>query len=110
MMDVCVKNNLKFRFALFDIWFSPKENMCHIKVTHEQDFICALKANRLVALSEENYQSKQFISIENLPWQEKNNSNGKTAQLRELDLLEFVLPPGMVNGKLRQVVKSRAGS
>jgi hypothetical protein len=52
MIDVCVKNKLKFRFVLFDIWFSSKENMCHIKVTHEKDFLCALKANRLVALSE----------------------------------------------------------
>ena len=67
MLDVCVKNKLKFRFVLFDIWFSSKENMCHIKVKLEKDFICALKANRLAALSEEDYQNGRFISIEDLP-------------------------------------------
>jgi hypothetical protein len=72
MLDVCVKNKLKFRFVLFDIWFSSKENMCHIKVTLEKDFICALKANRLVALSKEDYQNNCFISIEDLPWQEES--------------------------------------
>jgi len=71
MLDVCVKNKLKFRFVLFDIWFSSKENMCYIKETLEKDFVCALKANRLVSVSEEDYQNNRFISIEDLPWQEE---------------------------------------
>ncbi len=34
MLDVCVKKiKLKFRFVLFDIWFSSKENMKNIKET-----------------------------------------------------------------------------
>jgi hypothetical protein len=81
MLDVCVKNKLKFRFVLFDIWFSSKENMCHIKVKLEKDFICALKANRLAALSEEDYQNGRFISIEDLPWQEESMF---TAWLRDV--------------------------
>lgn len=76
MLDVCVQNNLKFRFVLFDIWFSSKENMCYIKVTHHKDFICALKANRLVALSEEDYQNNRFIAMEDLPWQEETTFTG----------------------------------
>jgi len=71
MLDVCIKNKLKFRFVLFDIWFSSKENMCHIKETHQKDFICALKANRLAAVSAEDYQNNRFTSIEDLPWQEE---------------------------------------
>jgi hypothetical protein len=71
MLDVCLKNKLEFRFVLFDIWFSSKENMCYIKETLEKDFICALKANRLVAVSAEDYQNNRFISIEDLPWQEE---------------------------------------
>ena len=31
MLDVCVANKLKFRFILFDIWFSSAENMRYIK-------------------------------------------------------------------------------
>ena len=72
MIDGCVKNQLKFRFILSDIWFSSKENLCHSKVTHKKDFISALKANRLIALSEEDYQNDQFISIGELSWQEEN--------------------------------------
>lgn len=76
MLDVCMQNNLKFRFVLFDIWFSSKENMCYIKVTHNKDFVCALKANRLVALSEEDYHNNRFIAMKDLPWQEEKTFTG----------------------------------
>lgn len=76
MLQVCVQNNLLFRFVLFDIWFSSKENMSYIKETLKKDFICALKANRLVALSEEDSQAKRFIQIEDLPWSEEKMFTG----------------------------------
>jgi len=98
MLDVCVKNKLKFRFVLFDIWFSSKENMCHIKVRHEKDFICALKANRLAALSEEDYQNGRFISIEDLPWQEESMF---TAWLRDVPFPVLIV---------RQVFTNKDGS
>jgi len=72
MLLVCVQNKLKFRFVLFDTWFSSKENMCYIKQDLLKDFICALKSNRLVAVSEEAYQAKRFTPIEDLPWQEES--------------------------------------
>jgi hypothetical protein len=76
MLDVCMKNKLKFRFVLSDIWFSSKENMSHIKETHQKDFICALKGNRLAALSEEDCQNNRFASIEELPWQAESMFTG----------------------------------
>jgi hypothetical protein len=72
MFAVGINNRLKFRFVLFDIWFASVENMCFIKQTHQKDFICALKSNRLVALSEEDQTSKRFIRIEDLPWSEES--------------------------------------
>lgn len=63
LMDVCMNNKLKFRFVLFDIWFSSKENMSYIKETLQKDFVCELKANRLAAVSEEDYQNNRFTSI-----------------------------------------------
>jgi hypothetical protein len=45
MVLVCVQNKLKFRFVLFDTWFSSKENMCYIKKDLVKDFICSLKGN-----------------------------------------------------------------
>ena len=71
MLLVCVQNKLKFRFVLFDTWFSSKENMCCIKKDLIKDFICALKSNRLAAVSEEDYQANRFKLIEALPWQEE---------------------------------------
>ncbi len=71
MVQVCMQNQLKFRYVLFDVWFSSKENMRFIKETHKKDFICGLKCNRLVALSEEDHQAKRFTRIEDLPWSEE---------------------------------------
>jgi len=71
MLLVCVQNKLKFRFVLFDSWFSSKENMCYIKTDLVKDFICALKSNRLAAVSEEDHQANRFTAIEELPWQEE---------------------------------------
>lgn len=76
MLDVCVQNQLKFRFVLFDTWFASKENMCHIKQTLEKDFVCALKSNRLVTVSAEDDQTNRFTLIEELPWQEETLFTG----------------------------------
>jgi hypothetical protein len=72
------KENLepKFRYVLFDIWFSSKENMLFIKVTVKKDFICAVKKNRLIALCEEDAQSKRFVRIEDLDWTEETSLIG----------------------------------
>jgi hypothetical protein len=71
MLLVCVQNKLKFRFVLFDTWFSSKENMCYIKKDLVKDFICALKSNRLVAVNEESHKANRFTPIEELQWQEE---------------------------------------
>ena len=71
MLLVCVQNKLKFRFVLFDTWFSSKENMCYIKKDLVKDFVCALKSNRLVAMNEEDHQANRFTPIEELTWQEE---------------------------------------
>lgn len=70
MLAVCIQNKLKFRFVLFDTWFSSKENMCYIKKDLLKDFVCALKSNRLAAVSEEDIQANRFTPIEELLWQE----------------------------------------
>jgi len=65
-----------FRFVLFDTWFASKENMCYIKEMLNKDFICALKTNRVVAVSAEDYQAQRFIPIEELPWLEETVFTG----------------------------------
>ena len=98
MVTVCVKNQLKFRFVLFDIWFASVENMFHIKKTHAKDFMCALKSNRLVALSAEDQVAKRFSRIDELPWSEETTF---TVWLKDV--------PFPVN-LVRQVFENKDGS
>jgi hypothetical protein len=76
MLDVCMQNKLLFRFVLFDTWFASKENMCHIKETLKKDFVCALKSNRLAAVSKEDYQANRFTPMDEPPWQEEKLYTG----------------------------------
>ncbi len=56
MLKVCCQNQLKWRYALADSWFSSSENMKYIHATLEKQFIFALKSNRLIALNKEDRQ------------------------------------------------------
>jgi len=67
MLAVCKKNRVKYKYVLTDSWFSSKENMCYIKIELSKDFIMALKENRLAALSLEDKQQGNFVSIASLP-------------------------------------------
>ncbi len=98
MIQVCVQNKLKFRFVLFDTWFSSKENMRYIKETIQKDFICALKSNRLVAVSQAGDQAKRFNRIEDLPWAEGKTFMGW--------LKEVPFPVKLV----RQIYENKDGS
>jgi hypothetical protein len=55
-----------FGFVILDVWYSSNENMNCCKKELNNDFIMALKSNRKVALSLENKQNKEYISIETL--------------------------------------------
>jgi hypothetical protein len=71
ILRVCKHNQLKYQYVLFDIWFSSKENMKFIKKTLEKDFVCGVKKNRHIALSEEDAQAKRYVRIEELDWSEE---------------------------------------
>lgn len=63
-----VKNKVKFRFVLFDVWFSSVENMKFI-LSHRKHFICPLKSNRKVAVSRNDklqgrWQKLETVEIE----------------------------------------------
>jgi hypothetical protein len=42
MLKVCCQNQLKWRYALADSWFSSSENMKYIHATLEKQFIFGL--------------------------------------------------------------------
>lgn len=55
-----------FDYVLADSWYSSAENMICCKEELKRNFIMAIKSNRKVALSKENKDNKQYISIETL--------------------------------------------
>ncbi|PIF02946.1 MAG: IS701 family transposase [Desulfococcus sp.] len=76
MIDTCVRNQIKFRWILFDSWLSSIDNMKEINVTHEKDFIGALKSNRLVAFIREDQKRKRFTRADQIGWPEQEAVTG----------------------------------
>jgi hypothetical protein len=60
-----IKNKVKFRFVLFDVWFSSVENMKFI-LSHRKHFICPLKSNRKVAVSRDDKLQGRWQKLETL--------------------------------------------
>jgi len=51
MLKVCVKNNIKFKYVLNDVWYASSDNMMLIKKELKKDFIMPIKTNRKIANS-----------------------------------------------------------
>jgi hypothetical protein len=75
MIASCLANQLKFRYVLMDSWFAACENFEFI-MKKKRHFIAALKANRLVALSEADKQHGRYERIERLSLPEKEAVHG----------------------------------
>ena len=70
MLKVCCQNQLKWRYALADSWFSSSENMMYLHKTLKKYFIFALKSNRLVALTPEDKAQGRYTRIDSIEWSE----------------------------------------
>ena len=75
MIHVCLQNALQFRFVLMDSWFSSEENFDFI-TGRGKHFIAALKHNRLVALSQEDWKKKRFVRVDELEFSEQGTVQG----------------------------------
>ena len=98
MITTCLDNCLKFSYVLMDSWYSSRENMVFIKDRHDKDFVCALKSNRLVALSRDDWQKGRFTRISDLDWPEE--------KAVKVWIKEVAFPVLLV----REVFKNRDGS
>jgi hypothetical protein len=85
MLKQVIKNQVKFQFILFDVWFGSKENLNFIKQELKRDFICPLKRNRKVALSFEDKRAGRWQKVETLEIEED------TEQEIYLESVEFPL-------------------
>jgi hypothetical protein len=75
MIQLAIKNNIKFSYILMYIWFSAKDNFEFI-VKHKKDFIAASKANRLFATSLDSRHKGDFISVSELDLSDKQSIRG----------------------------------
>lgn len=60
------QNQIRFTYVVFDSWFSSKENMTVIRTELEKHFICPIKANRTLALSEADKLAGHFVQVSTL--------------------------------------------
>jgi DDE superfamily endonuclease len=66
LIKQAVRNGILFRFVLFDVWFASAETMVFMKHKQRRDFICPLKTNRKVALSQTDKQQGRYVRVDTL--------------------------------------------
>jgi hypothetical protein len=66
LIKQAVTNRIPFRCVLFDVWFASAGNMVFLKQHQHRDFICPLKANRKVALSQADKQQGRYVRVDTL--------------------------------------------
>lgn len=66
MILQAIKNKTVFRYILFDVWFSSKENLMFIKHECEKEVICPIKANRHAAISLEDKLNGRLQAVATL--------------------------------------------
>lgn len=59
-------NQIKYRYLVWDTWFSAKENLDFVHHDLKKHFVAALKSNRLVALSEHDKRQGQYTKADGL--------------------------------------------
>lgn len=59
-------NRVRYRYVVWDTWFSAKENLDFVHHDLKKHFVAALKANRLAALSEAGKRQGQYTKVEEL--------------------------------------------
>lgn len=60
------QNRIKFRYALWDTWYSSAENMEFVVNDLKRHFVCAIKENRTVALSQQDKFAGKFQQVSTL--------------------------------------------
>ena len=62
-------NKVKFKYVLWDTWFSAKENFEYLQYNLKKFFIGALKSNRKIALSRNEKLEGKFFKVDELDLQ-----------------------------------------
>lgn len=68
MLKASQEQQLKYRYVLFDVWFSASETLNFIVENVKKHFVSAVKANRQVAMSKSDKQLGKFISMSDIDY------------------------------------------
>ncbi len=98
LVQQACNNQVKFEYVLADNWFGSKDNMEYIHYELGKKYIFGLKANRLVALSEEARKKGQYQNL--------NTLEVKDGEARKLWLKDLSLPVSLI----KKVFKNEDGS
>lgn len=63
------QNQIKFKYVVWDTWFSSKENLDFVHTTLNKYFVVALKSNRKVALSQADKKQGKYVDVISLDFQ-----------------------------------------
>jgi hypothetical protein len=66
MLQICVRNGVRFRYVLNDSWYASADNMMLIRHALQRHFIMALKSNRKVALSAQDKRQGRYQTVSTL--------------------------------------------
>jgi hypothetical protein len=66
MLNQIVKNKVRFKYIINDVWYSSADNMVHIKKKLGKEFIMPIKTNRKIALSREDKIYEKYVTISSL--------------------------------------------
>jgi hypothetical protein len=66
LLQLCVHNQIKFRYVLNDSWYSASDNMNFIHRDLNKEFVMPVKANRKLALSEADRQAGRYVTVSTL--------------------------------------------
>lgn len=63
LLQVCVHNQMKFRYVLNDSWYAASDNMKFVHQDLKKDFIMAIKENRKVAISQSDRTQGRYQAV-----------------------------------------------
>lgn len=66
LLQVCVQNELQFRYVLADLWYASADNLKFIVQVLHKHFVMPLKSNRKVALSAADQHHRRYTTVDTL--------------------------------------------
>ena len=70
MLRVCIKNNIKFKYVLNDVWYASSENMMLVKEKLLKEFVMPIKTNRKIALNKKDKLNGKYVTVSMLELKE----------------------------------------